>query len=246
MAFTNYTIVPVDGVVVIDGQAAYGVNMAGIAADVHAIQWYGIRSSGVIEYVGDPITGQIPTPGSFTNSAIYSAQTDEAEAIIFAADNPVTYYSTVNDNIYAGNVYGLGAPIVISTPDPVQPPETTLTVPPTPETWETLYWYNNAWVVSSVDPTLSLVSAKAALIDDVNISAATAGTYQARAYSTVQLFDAADVSALATADYFSVTLGDYQTYLDGQVVSMTATVNAATTVPALYGFNPNVEPNPNP
>ena len=109
-----------------------------------------------------------------------------------------------------------------------------------------MYWYNNAWVVSSVDPTLSLASAKSALIADVNISAATAGTYQARAYSTVQLFDAADVSALDTADYFSVTLGDYQTYLDGQVVSLTATINAATTVPALYGVNPNVEPDPNP
>ena len=65
MAFTNYTIVPDDGTVVIDGNAAFGVSMAGIPATVHAIQWKGAQSSGIIEYKVDPGNGELPAPGSF-------------------------------------------------------------------------------------------------------------------------------------------------------------------------------------
>jgi hypothetical protein len=240
MALTNYTIVPEDGVVVVDGQAAQGVSMAGIPANVHAIVWNGLAGSGQIQYKQNPSTGVLPVPGSFTNVNQYVAQTDEAEAIIYAANNPVTYYSTVDENIYAGNVYGLGDAIVIDTPDTPQPPETTLTTPPTPETWETLYWYNSAWTVSSVDPTLSLVNAKAFLITATQTSAGSLAAEQSRIYSAVQLFAAADVSALPTADYAGDTLGVYQTFLDGQVSAKTATINAATTVPQLYDVNPNL------
>lgn len=247
MAFTNYTIVPEDGVVVIDGQAAQNVDMSGIPANIHAIQWYGLRGAGTIEYKANPVTGELPAPGSFTDINQYLAQTTSAELIIYAFNNPVTYYSTVEGNVYDGNTYALGAPIVINTPDTPQPPQTTTDVPGTPNpTYERLYWYNDAWVVSSVDPSLSLSEAKNVLNTSVARHGADAGRYQARIYSPVQLETAADISLLPTADYAGMDLGEYQTYLDGQVSALQGIVNAATSVTQLYTFNPRVDGNPNP
>ena len=245
MAFTDYTILPKFNTVIVDGETAAGVSMAGIPTTVDNIIWRGLQTKGTICFEPNPATGVLPAPGSFTNPNQYIAQVTEAEAIIFAANNPETYYSTSNENVFEGVIYPIGTPIVIYTPDPTQPPESTTTVPPTPEIWETLYWYNNAWVVSSVDPTLTLAGAKATLITALNTSAGAAGRDQARIYSHLQLFAAVGVDTLATADYTGETLGTYQAFLDGQVFVKTATVNAATTVPQLYDFNPNVEPDPN-
>lgn len=245
MAFTNFTIIPDDSVVIIDGAVASGVSMTGISPDVHAIQWYGDRTSGFIEFKANPATGILPGPEEFTSPAPYSAQTSEAEAIIYAANNPVTYYSTVSGNVYGGVTYSLGSPIVIDTPSTPQPADTTTDVPPTPEDFQQLYWYSNAWVISGVDPTLSLSDAKTALNTAIEASAAGQATLQARIYSPVQLSTAPDITALATADYFGVDLGEYQTFLDGEVSSMQAQVNAAASVSALYSFNPTVEGNPN-
>lgn len=246
MPFTNYTIVPSDGVVVIDGQAAQGVDMSGIAADVHAIQWYGLRGEGTIEYEIDSVTGELPPPGYFTDPDQFLAQTNEAEAIIYAANNPVTYYSTVDGNIHQGVSYNLGDPIVIDTPNTPQPPSTTTAIPPTPEVYQELYWYNDAWVISSCDPNLSLSEAQNLLGTAVETSAAEQGAHQARIYSPVQFATAPDVTALATADYAGMDLGEYQTYLDGQVSSLQATLNAATATSQLYSFDPTVDGNPNP
>jgi len=246
MAFTNYTIIPSDSVTVIDGAVAQEVDMTGIPADVHAIQWYGLRGQGTIEYEIDPLTGELPNQGSFTDPAAYSAQTTQAEAIIYAQNNPVTYYVTTSEVVYAGTIYPFGTPIVISTPDPVQPDNTTPLVPPTPEDFQQLYWYDDAWVISSVDPSLSLTEAKNVLNTDVSTSAALQGTTQARIYSPVQLAAAPDITTLPTADYAGMDLGEYQTYLDNEVASMQATVNAATSVSQLYNFNPEVDGNPNP
>jgi len=245
MAFTDYTILPKFNTVIVDGETAAGVSMAGISPTVDNIIWLGLQTKGTICFEPNPVTGVLPAPGSFTNPNQYIAQVTEAQAIIFAANNPETYYSTANENVYEGVIYPIGTPIVIYTPDTPQPTETTTTVPPSPEAWELLYWYNSAWVVSSVDPTLTLAVAKSTLITEVNTSAAAAGADQARIYSPVQLFAAADVDTLATADYAGETLGTYQTFLDGQVFAKTATVNAATTVTQLYDFNPNVVSDPN-
>jgi hypothetical protein len=246
MAFQDYTIVPEDGIVVIDGNVANNVLMSGIPAGVHAIVWNGLAGAGRIEYDQDPVTGVLPAPGSFSDAADYSDQTDQAEAIIFAKDNPVTYYSTIDGNVYEGSIYDLGQAIIISTPNPLQPPDTTASVPPIAESWQQLYWYSDAWVVSSFDPTFSLSEAKNTLNDAIETSAAEQATLQSRIYSPLQLVQAVDPSALDTADYFSVTLGDYQIYLDGEVASMQAEVNAATTTPSLYSFDPTVDGNPNP
>lgn len=246
MAFTNYTIVPEDNVTVIDGVAALGVDMTGIAPDVHAIQWYGLRNSGTIEYKADPLTGELPTPGTFTDPNTYATQVTEAEAIIQAANNPAVYYSTVSGLIFQGVEYPLGASIVIYTPNPVQPANTTTEIPPTPEDFQQLYWYNDAWVVSSVDPSFSVSEAKNTLNDAVETSAASQGALQARIYSPLQLATSVDPGALPTADYSGMDLSEYQTYLDGQVATQQATVNAATTTSELYDFNPAVDGNPNP
>jgi hypothetical protein len=247
MAFINYTIVPEDGVVVIDGQVAPGVNMTGIPADVHAIQWYGLRGSGTIEYKVDPITGDLPAPGSFTDAGIYSAQTTSAEAIIYAANNPVTYYSIVNGNVYQGITYNLGDPIVIDTPNTPQPAQTTTEVPGVVSAnYQALYWFNDAWLVSSVDPTLSLSEAKNVLNTSIASYGALAGATQARIYSPVQLHTAVDVNLLPSADYAGMDLGEYQTYLDGQVSMLQGIVNSATSASQLYSINPRVDGNPNP
>jgi hypothetical protein len=246
MPFVNYTIVPEDGVVVVDGLAAYGVDMTGIPSNVHAICWYGARGAGTIEYNPNPSTGILPAPGNFSNASQYITQVNQAELIIEAAQNPITYYSTVEGNLYDGITYTLGDSITVNTPDTPQPPNTTLAVPPTPSSFQELYWYDSAWVISSVDPSLSLSEAKNVLNTAVETSAALQGATQARVYSPVQLFAAPDVTVLQTADYSGMDLGEYQTYLDSEVSSMQAIVNSAVSVPSLYGFDPNVDGNPNP
>jgi len=239
-SFTNYTIIPEDGVVVLDGDAAFGVDMTGIPATVHAIQWKGTQSSGTVEYKVDPETGELPAPGTFSSASTYSAQTTEAQAIITAQQNPDTYYSTSDNNTFQGQTYNLGSAIVVTTPDTPQPPNTTTDVPPTPESFQQLYWFGDAWVVSSFDPSLSLSAAKTFLNLAVETSASSQGQNQARIYSTAQLFAAANVSVLPTADYSGTDLGEYQVLLDAEVASLEGTIAAATTTTSLYSFDPNV------
>lgn len=246
MAFTNYIIVPPDQSVVIDGQVASDISMAGIPPNVHAIYWYGVRGVGEIQYKIDPVTGVLPGPGSFTNPNQYITQLNEAESTIYAYNNPVTYYSTVAGNVYEGETFGLGSPIVIDTPNTPQPPETTTLVPGTPEDFQLLYWYNSSWVLSSFNPSLSLSEAQNVLTVAVKSSAGELGDFQARIYSPVQLFASADVSILPTADYAGMDLGEYQTYLDNQVNFKLAVISAATSTSQLYSFNPNIDGNPNP
>lgn len=243
MAYTNYTIIPVDTLVIVDGEAATGVSMTGIPADVSVIQWYGASSAGTIEYLPDS-SGVIPAPGSFTDPTDYSTQVTEAEAIIYARNHPVAYYSTINGNVYNGVTYNLGDPIVIYTPATPQPANTTTAVPGTPAAYQTLYYYGGSWVISSVDPSQSLSDAKASLNKEISISAATCGNYQARLYSTYQLLTSGSLGTLPTADYSGYTLSSYQTYLDGEVSTMQTAVNGATTVPDLYTFDPTVNPTP--
>jgi len=163
MAFINYTIVPEDKVVVIDGKVANNVSMTGIPENVHAIQWYGVREQGTIEYDVDPVTGELPAPGSFTNPDDYSAQTTEAEAIIYAQENPVTYYSI--------NPSTLGQPIVVTTPGWPQPSNTTTLVPPAVTEGNSLYWYQDSWYVWTFDPSLPLPEAKSVMVNTTNTTA---------------------------------------------------------------------------
>jgi hypothetical protein len=59
------------------------------------------------------------------------------------------------------------------------------------------------------------------------------------------LGSASDIGTLPTADYFGVDLATYQTYLNGEVSTMTATINAATANSQLYQFDWRVEGDPN-
>jgi hypothetical protein len=229
MAFTNYTIVPEDGTVIVDGQAAQGVSMVGIPINVHSIQWYGLQGTGTVDFNLNEETGALPAPETFTDPDQYSAQVLEAQAIIEAAANPVTYYYTVPP---------VGVPIVVTTVGHPQPPDTTTLVPPTVPAGQTLYWYNSAWVVSSFDPNLSLTAAKTSLIQTVTQDGAAAVNTQVSLYSTVQQIQAPNVDALDCKNYAGETIGDYQTYVDGLVSSSTASINAATSKESLYSFNP--------
>lgn len=236
------TLVPEDNLIVIDGEVANDVNFSGINPTIHSVSWY--DTQGVIEYNGNPITGEKPLNEIITELTPFQSYVTEAQNILYAQNNPVTYYSTSSALSYGDGVYGLGDAVVVTAVGWPQPAQTTAKVPTTPEEWQSLYWYNNNWVVSSFNPTLSLAQAQQYLNLQIQISAAAAGADQARIYSPVQLFDAASVSDLPSADFFSVTLGQYQSYLDSEVASLTAQVNAATTTLQLYGFNPTVNPQP--
>jgi hypothetical protein len=49
------TIIPSDGFCSVDGVAFNGVDMTSVAAEVHAVQWYG--AFGEVEII-DPVTGK--------------------------------------------------------------------------------------------------------------------------------------------------------------------------------------------
>ena len=241
MAFSNYTIVPSDESVTIDGYSAQNVSMVGIPVTVQAIQWYGLRGYGVVDYLVDPLTGELPVPTQFTDSAEYSTQTDEAESIIYAYQNPVTYYFT-QQTTYGGVVYFTGSLFVSTAVGWPQPPNTVTVAPPVPATGQSLYWDGSAWVTASFDITLSLADAKTSLINLTRFQGATAVDSQADLYSSVQLTTAPDANALDTRSYPDTTLGEYQTYVNGLTATTVAEINAATTVPDLYPINPAIIP----
>lgn len=236
------TLVPVDELILIDGEVANNVNFSGIDPTIHAISWY--DTQGVVEYKGNPITGARPQNQLIDDLTPYQSFVTQAQSIIYAQNNPVTYYSTTGALVYGDGVYGLGAPVVVTAVGWPQPAQTTSKVPGTPEPWETLYWFGNNWILSSFDPSLSLPQAQAYLLQLVKVSAAQASAAQASIYSIVELFNAPSVSDLPTADYPGVTLGQYQTYLDGEVASKEAILNNAATTVDLYSFNPAVNAEP--
>jgi hypothetical protein len=231
MAFTNYTIVPVDGVVVLDGIAYQPVDMTGIPVTVHALVWNGVTSTGQIQYKQLP-DGTLPAPGTFSDPADYFNQTE-------ACESPLVCYSTSASSAYGGKTYAVGQQLTIFTwPNPAVPSGFTADAPPTVPQGQTLNYYSSAWVVSSFDPSLTLPQAKSSLINTVRANGATAVDAEVGLYSAVQLIDAPVVGNLETKTYPGTTLGEYQTYVDGVVSSATATINAAGSTAALYSFNP--------
>ena len=239
------TLFPKTASAQIDGKLATDIDYTGIDASIHCVQWY--DTVGTLEYVDDPITGAKPPNDTITSIAPYTTYVAQAESIIDAYLNPQLFYSTSDSTLFQGNTYGLGDEIVIYTPNTFPPGTSTDEVPGTPEDFQELFWYaaENTWVLSPVDPTLTLSAAKSELISKVQTSAAEQGDLQARIYSAYQLGSASDIGTLSTADYFGVNLSTYQTYLDGQVSAMTAEINAATAVSQLYSFDWRVEGDPN-
>jgi hypothetical protein len=167
MAFTNYTIVPVDGVVVIDGNGYSDVDMTGIPETVHAIVWYGLSGTGQIQYKQLP-DGTLPAPGSFTDPNDYSNQ-------IEACENPQICYSTSNTSEYKGKTYPIGNQLIIREyPQPAVPLGFNPDAPPTQTlTYTYLFWTGSAFVWSLFDPNGTLASGQSTSTDWVNSEAYT-------------------------------------------------------------------------
>lgn len=165
MAFTNYTIVPEDGVVVIDGVPYQPVGMTGIPVTVHAIVWDGIALNGQIQYK-QLADGTLPAPGSFTDPNDYYNQTQ-------ACIKPVICYSVSSTSSYKGNIYFIGKELTIyEYPNPSIPSGFTDSVPPKQTlSYTSLYWTGSAFVWSLFDPTGSLVNGQNTSIDWVNAQA---------------------------------------------------------------------------
>lgn len=239
------TLFPIDGNASIDGNLATDVDFSGIDPTIHCVQWY--DDFGWIEYDFDLRTGAKPPNQDINSITEFTTYINNAAVIIDAYLNPLVVYSTYNGLLWEGQEYYLGAQIVIDTPDPLPPTESTNEVPPTPEDFQQLWWYaaESTWVISPFNPTLSLSAAQELLVQKVQESGAGQVDYQARIYSGYQVASSADPGALPTADYFGLTLSSYQTYIDGEIATMTASINAATSTTQLYQFDWRVEGNPN-
>ena len=242
---SRITLFPVDGNASVDNNLAQNVDFTGIDPTIHCVQWY--DTFGWVEYVSDLQTGAKPPNQDITSIAPYQTYVNNAQVIINAYLNPLVVYSTEDGLVYGDLTYTLGGEIVIDTPNTLPPAQSTNEVPGTPEDFQQLWWYaaQDTWVISPVNPTSSLSAAQDQLISQVQTSGAEQADYQARIYSAYQLVSSGSVGALPTADYFGLDLDTYQTYIDGQIASMTATINAATSVPDLYQFDWRVEGNPN-
>lgn len=241
---TLISMIPADGTVVIDGDTAGNVDFTGIDPSIHAIQWYG--AVGEVEYIfvySGPDSVKPPNE-PITSLAPYQSYIDEAEEIIYAAQNPITVYSTSNATLFGGNMYTTGSPIVINTPNTSAPPQSTPLVPPTPQPFQELYWFDTYWVISPFLPSLPLDEAQANLTTQVLTSAATAATEQSRIYSSLQFSQAADPGTLPTADYVGFDLASYQDFLDAQVTAKQTVINNATSTEQLYDFDPFIEADP--
>lgn len=238
MAFTNYTIVPVDSVVVIDGVAFSPVDMTGIPATVHAIQWYGLRSEGTIEYKINPLTGELPAPGTFTDPADYYNQTQ-------ACEDPLVVYALADGTVYGTQIYSAGQQLnIYQWPHPAVPTGFTEDQPlGSLSAYDTWQWNGTSWVAAPFPITYTLSQAQEYLTSLVNSNASSLVNAQLRNYSLAQLFNAADVDALLPADSVSnlyPTIGDYQTAVDAIVTPKISEITAATAVNQLYTFDPTV------
>jgi len=238
------TLFPLDGDASINGKLAQNVDFSGIDPTIHCVQWY--DTSGWVEYDADLVTGSKPPNLEISSIAPYQAYVNSAQVIIDAYLNPLIVYSTQNDLLFGDVTYTLGDKIAIYTPNPQPPAQSTDEDPPTPQDFQQLFWYVDelTWVVSPFDPSLTLPNAKNLLIEKVQTSGAGQVDYQSRIYSMLQM-GASTAGTLPTTDYSGLDLSGYQTYIDGEVAAMTATINAATTTTQLYTFDWRVEGDPN-
>lgn len=161
----------------------------------------------------------------------------EIYAAAVAGDyGPVLSYASTH--YYSTNPTTLGELVI--APDGVQPPDTSTDPPLSPSAGANLYWYSDGWVSSYFDPNVygTLSSAKIYLKGQTATVAASAVNYQLRGYSEVQIRTAPDITALITFDYAPATLGQYQTFIDGEVAARDAEVDSATALGQLFVFNP--------
>ncbi len=232
------TIMVPDSVVVIDGEIVSEVSMTGIDPGIHSVQWY--DSAGWTEPVSDPMSEYKAPNTPITSLTPFMPQITYAQQVIDLRHNPEYYYSTADGVFSEGDEYGFSNAIQVLTPDFVPPVQSTQLIPPTPEDFQQLYWSGTAWVLSAFPISLGLADAQTNLTNQVYASGAAAVDNQVRIYSTYQLLTEASVGDLSTADYPGTSLSDYQTFIDGEMAPMLATISSATNVSDLYSFNPTV------
>jgi hypothetical protein len=153
----------------------------------------------------------------------------------------VTYYSIDQAT--------LGQRVSVWPPATPQPANTTTEVPVSASGGDTLYWYNNSWVTSFFSPITysTLPEAQTYLKEQTLMVGVAACNIQSSNYSWYELAAAADPSVLVTQSYSPMTLGAYQTFINGEVASRDAFVDSATALGQLFTFNPaDLDTNPGP
>lgn len=241
MAFIYYTIIPLDGSVIIDSVTYANVSMNGIPNTVHAIQWNGVNLSGTIEYRQLP-NGTIPASGSFSDPNDYYNQ-------IQACEFPLVCYSTSDGSTYDGITYELGDQLIISQwPNPAVPAGFTENAPPiSGEPFSVDQWTGTSWVTAPFPYDYTLSQAQLFLTSLVNTNASNLVSSQLRNVSYLQLVTAVDPSLLLPAGSVTnlyPTIGAYQTAVSSEIAPQLAFINAATNVTQLYDFDPTVEEPP--
>lgn len=215
---SQITIIPVDKTVVLDGQAAAGVDMSGVDITIHAIQFNTVLQKGTVEFKTDPVTGETPYPEDITSIAPWQAQVDEATEIIYCQKNPKTFYSTVSP---------VGSPVVVTAKGWPQPPNTTTEVPPAQPTSNTvLYWSGTSFVWSAFPYTDSLEEAKSYIGDAINASA----------YSLLLPSDWAVVRQYETGTVVPADWNTWRQQIRDQAANKAATANACFTNEELNAY----------
>lgn len=240
----NYFMIPSDQSVVVDTQPAFGVDFTGIDPTIHAISWYDVE--GVIEYIGNPITGEKPPNASFTDLTPYLGYISQANNIIQAYTNPQMFYATYDGATYGDSEFLIGEAFAYTEypPLPAPPPGFTET-PSVSATGEdvTLQWTGTSWVTAAFPYDWPLAKAQDYLDTLVNVNGSALINNQLRQYSLVDLLAAPDVTALVPTDtafnnYPSMSL--YIAAVDNEKLPLFATIASATIVEDLYGFSPGV------
>ena len=238
MAYTNFKLIVPDNIVILD-DFVVELDLSELGADYSSIHWSGVEKSGVIVHRPDPETGELKANEFFTDPSPWTKYADEADVLRQAILNPAVFYRT-EPQVTGGEDFPVGSPIVISTPNPVQPPNTTTFAPPAvEESYQELFWYRDTWLVSSVDPTDEVNDAKTALISQAKENAAKNVNLQTRIYSAYQL-TVEDCSNLATADYPGYTVKQYHDYQQSQVDALISQVNKAKKIDDLFNVSPEI------
>jgi hypothetical protein len=80
---TRVTIIPVDGFCSVEGVGYTDIDMASVAADIHAVQWYGIH--GEVE-IKDPVTEKLVRNEFITDLSAFQSVLASYWAIRTAAE----------------------------------------------------------------------------------------------------------------------------------------------------------------
>jgi hypothetical protein len=253
MAITNFTIIPVDNVVVFDGIAVHEVPMDGMDPDIHAVQWYGKRKSGTVEYktLED---GTLPEPLVFEDPAEFSPFLEVAQEVREIHLNPTVFYAIQDDVVYKNIHYRMGEAMFDTTYPRLKTPPAGFTDKPLPVTAEPStefrwQWDEAAqrWIYAAFDIKLGFNDAKAYLTSVVRSQGSRKVNNQCRDYSYYEIGrDSAD--NLVPADSWQngyQTVKAYQEAIDALVNPKLETIAKAPDKESLYSFDPAIpEPEP--